>query len=215
MVRYWPIPRHEEQGFCRIPDQMRRWFPACARTRWVKAGVLLQEEFCAKKSGRRKKRTQPASKEALFSNITRLWFKFHSCFRITIPFDDFGDESSFFLARFAEWSHYLVQNLGMARPKMLDLGSWCQADVFRGSRHLAKNWWRNVTSNWTSAMGGGHFSLSLPWGSLQNGHLFSIWIQTLSEKVLNPLNHTPTLPKKVLGSTGVWDHRAQSDVGRW
>ena len=31
----------------------------------------------------------------------------------------------------------------------------------------------------------------------------SLWIQTLSQKVLHPLYHTPvTLPKKVLGSMG-------------
>ena len=29
-----------------------------------------------------------------------------------------------------------------------------------------------------------------------------LWIQTLFEKVLSPPNHTPTLPKKVLGSIG-------------
>lgn len=39
--RYWPIPRNEEEhSFCRTPDQMRHWFPACARTRWVKAAVF-------------------------------------------------------------------------------------------------------------------------------------------------------------------------------
>ena len=34
-------------------------------------------------------------------------------------------------------------------------------------------------------------------------YIYTLWIQTLSEKVLNPLNHTPVvLPKNVLGSVG-------------
>ena len=38
--RYWPITTQEEHSCCRTPDQMRHWFPACARTRWAKAVVF-------------------------------------------------------------------------------------------------------------------------------------------------------------------------------